>query len=131
MISQQDNLSDNKNNIQILSNKPRGKMSIRASSLAEILRLEGSTSAEKVKEFVKGLEKDIPIQLNYKDTFHHNFTHILSQVCPIIYGFCLFFLADRIFMFYTNGGMNHQIALNILGIIGASFILLLLLILNK
>ena len=131
MLFQRENIDDNDNDTQNLLNKPRSKMSIRASSLSEILRLEGSTSAEKVKEFVKTLKQEVPVQESDTKKFLKKLTYMLGQSRSILCGFCLFFLVDRIFMFYINGGMKNIIALNILGIIGAIFVLLLLLILNK
>ena len=62
MIFQENNL--NNEDIQNFIDKPKSKMSLRASSLAEILRLEGSTSAEKVKTFVKDLTRDVPLREN-------------------------------------------------------------------
>ena len=129
MIFQENNL--NNEDIQNFIDKPKSKMSLRASSLAEILRLEGSTSAEKVKTFVKDLTRDVPLRENDMKRLLNKFNFLSGQVRSIICGFCLCLLIDRMYMFYVNGGMKNPIALNILGIIMAIFILLLLLILNK
>ena len=129
MIFQENNL--NNEDIQNFIDKPKSKMSLRASSLAEILRLEGSTSAEKVKTFVKGLENNTKPCENDIKRFFNKLNGLSTQFRSLICGFCLCVLIDRIYMFYANGGMKNPIALNILGIIGAIFILLLLLILNK